>query len=441
MSATTARSDTSTPVRTNTAASQLWETGESSLLCAADGAEQLDDCGDAPNCLQQNFPNKCELFSTESLPLGLRSETESGSFPFDLTATWTSNRTLSILSATSAQVRTSTSVPNASVSEMSAPLQSPCVATADAEEDSHKHEEIIQRNVYISGLPSYMQSGEFRELCQRFGRVEASKLCVEGPSNPTKGYGFVLYYSEESATACIKGLSGSYLNGRCLQARLADTHATPHESKRRMQPRPPSPPPPPFAPPEHNAAERHRLMPHKVPSSGGNNDKMTLFNDDVSPKVVLPPPPPLPVQIVHPANAFLMNANSSATSAGTPTAAFSMAAQLIPGVGLADPSHATMQGMYYTCAPPLQAYQISPMSGGAEGQVVMLQPQPTIVYMAPSPYFTAAAATARTSRCAALPNSSFGQGTPTLPPLMLSSTPPAGVQIISLPSAPSALPM
>ncbi|GET88733.1 RNA-binding protein, putative [Leishmania tarentolae] len=85
----------------------------------------------------------------------------------------------------------------------------------------------VRRNVYISGVPPTYRSEDFRQLCQQFGRVEAAKLCVDNRNAPTKAYGFALYYSEESAASCIRGLNGSFLQGRCVQARLADSHATP----------------------------------------------------------------------------------------------------------------------------------------------------------------------------------------------------------------------
>nr|CCC92048.1 putative RNA-binding protein RBP10 [Trypanosoma congolense IL3000] len=85
-----------------------------------------------------------------------------------------------------------------------------------------------RRNVYVSGLPETYRASEFRDLCQAFGRVEASKLCIEGKCRPLKGYGFALFFEEEDANKCINGLNGLVLaGGRPLQARLADPAATP----------------------------------------------------------------------------------------------------------------------------------------------------------------------------------------------------------------------
>ncbi|PWV16829.1 putative RNA-binding protein [Trypanosoma cruzi] len=84
-----------------------------------------------------------------------------------------------------------------------------------------------RRNVYVSGLPETFRAAEFREMCQAFGRVEASKLCIDTKCRPMKGYGFALFFEEEAAVKCIKHLHGHWLGGRTLQARLADAAATP----------------------------------------------------------------------------------------------------------------------------------------------------------------------------------------------------------------------
>ncbi|RNF14386.1 putative RNA-binding protein [Trypanosoma conorhini] len=84
-----------------------------------------------------------------------------------------------------------------------------------------------RRNVYVSGLPETFRAAEFREMCQAFGRVEASKLCIDTKCRPMKGYGFALFFEEGAAAKCIKHLNGHWLGGRTLQARLADVAATP----------------------------------------------------------------------------------------------------------------------------------------------------------------------------------------------------------------------
>lgn len=90
-----------------------------------------------------------------------------------------------------------------------------------------KHSGLYCRNVYISGLPAYFTPHDFREMCQQYGRIEASKLCIDGNTLPTKGYGFALFCDELCAAACIQGLNGTFLSGRRLQARYADITATP----------------------------------------------------------------------------------------------------------------------------------------------------------------------------------------------------------------------
>lgn len=97
---------------------------------------------------------------------------------------------------------------------------------------------LLHRNVYVSGLPTGFTSNNFRQLCQQFGKVEASKLCVDPNSSPTKGYGFCLFMDAESASACIKGLHGAVFGGRKLQARYADAAATPQPSTTAVIPNP-----------------------------------------------------------------------------------------------------------------------------------------------------------------------------------------------------------
>lgn len=111
----------------------------------------------------------------------------------------------------------------AACSQCDSPNQLESVIQAHLVGQSNLH----RRNIYISGLPPHFASADFRSLCQQFGRVEALKVKIDASCTPTKGYGFALFYSEESAAACIRGLHGTFLSGRRLQARYADSDATP----------------------------------------------------------------------------------------------------------------------------------------------------------------------------------------------------------------------
>uniref|UniRef100_A0A0A9W619 Zinc finger CCHC-type and RNA-binding motif-containing protein 1 n=1 Tax=Lygus hesperus TaxID=30085 RepID=A0A0A9W619_LYGHE len=86
---------------------------------------------------------------------------------------------------------------------------------------------MIRRNVYINGLPYYFKSNDLRELCKVYGRIEASKLCASSHGPTARSYGFVLFVNEENAQTCIADLDGSPLFGHRLQARYADSKATP----------------------------------------------------------------------------------------------------------------------------------------------------------------------------------------------------------------------
>lgn len=97
-----------------------------------------------------------------------------------------------------------------------------------AAEQQQKKFVLQQRNVYMSGFPVSFRPSSFRAMCEVFGRIESSKLCMETDnSNRCKGYGFVLYYNAESAASCIASLNGKVMHGRPLQVRRADLSAAP----------------------------------------------------------------------------------------------------------------------------------------------------------------------------------------------------------------------
>lgn len=88
-------------------------------------------------------------------------------------------------------------------------------------------QDLRERNVYVSGLPSGCRTHQFRKMCQRFGPIEASKLCGDSNRAGTKGFGFALFFHKEHALSCVMGLNGCLLEGSVLQARFADSSATP----------------------------------------------------------------------------------------------------------------------------------------------------------------------------------------------------------------------
>ncbi|SCU66201.1 RNA-binding protein RBP10, putative [Trypanosoma equiperdum] len=133
-----------------------------------------------------------------------------------------------------------------------------------------------RRNVYVSGLPETYRASEFRDLCQSFGRVEASKLCVDSKCRPAKGYGFALFFEEEDALKCIEGLNGRVLmGGRPLQARIADAAAAP-------APLDPSIAHPPISRTRQGMKSHHRQLGASISSGSGPLDSSIVLGRSMS---------------------------------------------------------------------------------------------------------------------------------------------------------------
>lgn len=106
-------------------------------------------------------------------------------------------------------------------------VQKDVLAFMAAEQQQQKFV-LQQRNVYMSGLPVDFRPSAFRAMCEVFGRIESSKLCMEpDDANRCRGFGFVLFYDVDSANSCITSLNGKVMQGKTLQVRRADLSAAP----------------------------------------------------------------------------------------------------------------------------------------------------------------------------------------------------------------------
>ncbi|EPY18002.1 RNA-binding protein [Strigomonas culicis] len=202
------------------------------------------------------------------------------------------------------------------------------------------------RNVYITGLPPHFTSKDLRELVAPFGPVKTYRCCCMprqhmGVADASyKGYGFVLFYSEESAAACIAKVSKKRIAGRRLTARYCKAAALP-EGK-----------PPQLAdlPPEVLRQEAKGLRRSHTIVSGGSNNTSISRNPPPAPGYAYstavsysghaqPPPPPPPPQQPR---QVMMVPYSVPTAAGAPPPQ-SMYYQ--PIVMMPPPTYAVPQGM------------------------------------------------------------------------------------------------
>lgn len=90
----------------------------------------------------------------------------------------------------------------------------------DAELDS-PHEDFspvdsAKSNVYVRGIPPTSSNETLVELCQPFGKIVSVKAIMDSRVG-CKGYGFVMFATEESATKAIEAINAAGL----YQASLA----------------------------------------------------------------------------------------------------------------------------------------------------------------------------------------------------------------------------
>lgn len=178
-------------------------------------------------------------------------------------------------------------------------------------------QDLTARNVYVSGLPGGYRSHQFRKMCQRFGPIEASKLCGEGGGAGSKAFGFALFFHKEHAAACVQGLNGCVLEGCVLQVRFADASATPkplQSGAATAKPSVAAPPPQPLAGPRPQPFQARTLpvapppaavlagaLPpppcpptYAMPGTAGGAAVPAMYADCCRGVVMMTPPPPPP---------------------------------------------------------------------------------------------------------------------------------------------------
>jgi hypothetical protein len=77
------------------------------------------------------------------------------------------------------------------------------------------------RNVYVAGLPIGFPDSALEEIFAPYGKIQSAKMMRHNQVQKGKGIGFVLYESEESATAAIQNLVGRVVEGEPLVIRRA----------------------------------------------------------------------------------------------------------------------------------------------------------------------------------------------------------------------------
>ena len=73
------------------------------------------------------------------------------------------------------------------------------------------------RNIHVSGLPPCVNDEQLQRLFSEFGDIVAAKVMMDVKTATSKGFGFVLFKSEESGQAAI-----AVMNGRTMTIQGSD---------------------------------------------------------------------------------------------------------------------------------------------------------------------------------------------------------------------------
>ena len=79
----------------------------------------------------------------------------------------------------------------------------------------------MKNKLYVGNLPYSMTSDGLREAFAQFGEITDAKVITHRDSGRSKGFGFVEFASEESATAAIEAMHGQEVQGRKLVVNVA----------------------------------------------------------------------------------------------------------------------------------------------------------------------------------------------------------------------------
>lgn len=77
--------------------------------------------------------------------------------------------------------------------------------------------------LHIGNLPPGVSDDRLRELSQPYGTPQSAEVVRDRVSGASRGYGFVVFGSNEEAQAAISGLNGTDVDGQAI--RVAEARA------------------------------------------------------------------------------------------------------------------------------------------------------------------------------------------------------------------------
>ncbi|KAL8486904.1 hypothetical protein ACS0TY_023086 [Phlomoides rotata] len=79
----------------------------------------------------------------------------------------------------------------------------------------------MSTRLFIGGLSYGTDDQSLKDAFSNYGDIEFARVIVDRETGKSKGFGFVNYHSEESASSALSAMDGQELNGRSIRVSYA----------------------------------------------------------------------------------------------------------------------------------------------------------------------------------------------------------------------------
>jgi RNA recognition motif-containing protein len=80
---------------------------------------------------------------------------------------------------------------------------------------------MMNKKIYVGGLPYSVTSEQLRELFQAHGTVESATVVTDKYTGQSRGFGFVEMATQAEAEKAITALNGTQFEGRSLAVNIS----------------------------------------------------------------------------------------------------------------------------------------------------------------------------------------------------------------------------
>lgn len=75
--------------------------------------------------------------------------------------------------------------------------------------------------IYVGNIEYSLDETQLKSQFEQFGEVDSVKIVYDRVTGRSKGFGFVVFTSGESADKAVEAMHGSQINGRNLVVKVA----------------------------------------------------------------------------------------------------------------------------------------------------------------------------------------------------------------------------